>query len=91
MQHINPKYFRAFKAVVQAGSFSEASEIAAMTQANVSKHIKSLEEQIGSELFVRTPTRPSHHGSRRKDGNNTLNKWKISTPTSWLTLMPIPT
>lgn len=55
VQPIDPRYFRAFKAVDEAGSFSEAADLAAMTQANVSKHIKALEEQIGNLLFLRTP------------------------------------
>ncbi len=58
MHHIDPKLFRAFKAVDEAGSFSEAADLAAMTQANISKHIKALEEQINAELFVRTPKGP---------------------------------
>jgi len=57
-QPMDPKYFRAFKAVDSAGSFSEAAELAAMTQANVSKHIKALEDLIGNDLFVRTPKGP---------------------------------
>ncbi|KAF0809547.1 regulatory protein, LysR [Alcanivorax sp. S71-1-4] len=39
----------------EAGSFSDAADLAAMTQANVSKHIKALEDQIGTTLFLRTP------------------------------------
>jgi DNA-binding transcriptional LysR family regulator len=58
VQPIDPKYFRAFKAVDMVGSFSEAADLAAMTQANVSKHIKALEELIGNDLFVRTPKGP---------------------------------
>lgn len=58
MQPLDPKYFRAFKAVDQAGSFSDAADLAAMTQANVSKHIRALEDQVGSELFVRAPKGP---------------------------------
>ena len=58
MQPIDPKYFRAFKAVDRSGSFSEAADIAAMTQANVSKHIKALEESIGNDLFLRTTKGP---------------------------------
>tara|TARA_B100001109_G_scaffold193573_1_gene160150 strand:+ start:39970 stop:40878 length:909 start_codon:yes stop_codon:yes gene_type:complete len=58
MQHIDPKYFRAFKAVDQAGSFSEAADVAAMTQANVSKHVKALEDMVGTDLFLRTPRGP---------------------------------
>lgn len=40
--------------MVEAGTFSEAASLAAMTQANVSKHIKALEDQLGRPLFVRT-------------------------------------
>ena len=58
VQPLDPKYFRAFKAVDRSCSFSEAADIAAMTQANVSKHIKALEDSIGSDLFLRTPKGP---------------------------------
>ncbi|PML78408.1 LysR family transcriptional regulator [Enterovibrio norvegicus] len=58
MMHLDPKLFRAFKAVAESRSFNDAADIAAMTQANISKHIKSLEEQVGYELFVRTPKCP---------------------------------
>ncbi|MCK0536882.1 LysR family transcriptional regulator [Alcanivorax quisquiliarum] len=55
MRSIDPRYFRAFKAVAEAGTFSEAAGLAAMTQANISKHIKALEDQLSSVLFLRTP------------------------------------
>ncbi|EOD77522.1 transcriptional regulator, LysR family [Grimontia indica] len=58
MMHLDPKLFRAFKAVAESRSFNDAAEIAAMTQANISKHIRSLEEQVGYELFIRTPKCP---------------------------------
>ena len=58
MMHLDPKLFRAFKAVAESRSFNDAAEIAAMTQANISKHIKSLEDQVGYELFIRTPKCP---------------------------------
>ena len=58
MNHLNPKLFPAFKAVAEVKSFNEAAEMASMTQANISKHIKSLEEQIGGDLFLRTPKGP---------------------------------
>src|SRR5690554_4918885 len=55
VRSIDPRYFRAFKAVAEAGTFSEAAGLAAMTQANISKHIKALEDQLSSVLFLRTP------------------------------------
>ncbi|CZF81440.1 HTH-type transcriptional regulator CysL [Grimontia celer] len=58
MMHLDPKLFRAFKAVAESRSFNDAAEMAAMTQANISKHIRSLEEQVGYELFIRTPKCP---------------------------------
>ncbi len=50
MKNINPKYFNAFLAVVESNSFSHAATKAYMTQANVSKHIQALEDQIGHKL-----------------------------------------
>ena len=58
MKNINPKYFRAFKAVVSCNSFSHAAAKAYMTQANISKHIQALEEQVGHQLFIRTNKNP---------------------------------
>lgn len=58
MMHLDPRLFRAFKAVAESRSFNDAAEMAAMTQANISKHIRSLEEQVGYELFIRTPKCP---------------------------------
>ena len=58
MKHLNPKLFPAFLAVAEVKSFNEAAELASMTQANISKHIKGLEEQVGGDLFVRTPKGP---------------------------------
>jgi len=57
-REISPKYFPAFLAVVESESFSAAASKAYMTQANVSKHIHALEEQIGQILFIRTTKSP---------------------------------
>lgn len=57
-KNINPKYFSAFLAVVESNSFSHAASKAYMTQANISKHIQALEDQIGHALFIRTSKTP---------------------------------
>lgn len=50
---LNVKEIRYFVACVQAGSFSKAAEILFTTQSSVSKIIKTMEEEMGSLLFVR--------------------------------------
>ncbi|HAA58493.1 MAG TPA: LysR family transcriptional regulator [Myxococcales bacterium] len=46
---------KTFIAVADEGSITQASEILYLSQPAVSAHIKSLEEELGLELFVRTP------------------------------------
>lgn len=44
---------RTFLAVIEAGSFVDASQRLHVTQSTVSSRIQRLEEQLGAELFVR--------------------------------------
>ena len=46
---------RAFEAAARLGSFREASEELSVSQSAISHQVKHLEEQLGIELFVRTP------------------------------------
>ncbi len=45
---------RTFLAIVETGSFVEAADRVFVTQSTVSMRIKSLEEQLGKQLFERT-------------------------------------
>ena len=45
---------RTFLAIVESGSFVEASKRIYVTQSTVSARIKSLEEQLGKQLFTRS-------------------------------------
>ena len=44
---------RAFAALVREGSFSRAAEALYVSQPAVSKHIASLEAELGTQLVVR--------------------------------------
>lgn len=48
------RFLRSFLAVAQHGSFSEAAEQVALTQAAISFQMRSLETELGRELFDRT-------------------------------------
>ncbi|MBI3650966.1 MAG: LysR family transcriptional regulator [Acidobacteria bacterium] len=50
MEH---RLLKTFKAVAEAGSFTHAAVRIHLTQAAVSVHIKQLEEEIGTPLFLR--------------------------------------
>ena len=50
------KQLEYFVACAEKGSFRKASNILFTTQSNISKVIHSLEEELGGELFSRTPT-----------------------------------
>jgi|GEM_PF-4305190 len=52
---LNMSYFREFLAVVQYKSISAAAASCYISQPALSKHIKSLEEYFGRELFHRAP------------------------------------
>jgi LysR family cyn operon transcriptional activator len=47
------RLLRTFKAVAQAGSFTQAAARIHLTQAAVSVHIRQLEEEVGAPLFLR--------------------------------------
>ena len=47
------RLLRTFKAVAEAGSFTQAALRVHLTQAAVSVHIRQLEDEIGSPLFLR--------------------------------------
>lgn len=47
------RLLRTFKAVAEAGSFTHAAERVHLTQSAVSVHIRQLEEEIGTPLFLR--------------------------------------
>jgi DNA-binding transcriptional LysR family regulator len=47
------RLLRTFKAVAEAGSFTHAASRVHLTQAAVSVHIRQLEEELGSPLFLR--------------------------------------
>jgi len=49
----NLERLRVFQAVAQAESFTKAAELLHLTQPGVSKHIKQMEEEIGTPLFDR--------------------------------------
>ena len=48
---------RSFLKVYETGSFTKASDELALTQPAVSKHVSSLEEELGVKLFVRAHSR----------------------------------
>ena len=48
------RFLRTFLAVAHHGSFSEAAEQVALTQAAVSFQMRSLETELGRELFDRS-------------------------------------
>lgn len=47
------RLLRTFKAVAEAGSFTSAASRVHLTQAAVSVHIRQLEEELGTPLFLR--------------------------------------
>ncbi len=51
---MNLNYIREFCALAELRKFSEAAEVSFISQSALSKHIKSLEEELGSPLFYRT-------------------------------------
>lgn len=48
------KYLQEFIVLANAGNFTEAAELLFISQSTLSKHIKSIEQELGVELFDRT-------------------------------------
>jgi DNA-binding transcriptional LysR family regulator len=48
---------RVFREAAKAGGFTRASEVLHLSQSTISLHIKRLEEELGSPLFLRTKKR----------------------------------
>ncbi len=64
MNDINWDFYRTFLAVLQLGSLSAAARQLGLTQPTVGRHIDSLEEAVGYQLFTRSqqgllPTEPA--------------------------------
>lgn len=53
--NINLNLYKVFYDVAEYGSFSKAAEFTYTTQSSISKSIKKLEEQLGTQLFYRNP------------------------------------
>lgn len=51
---MNLELYRIFFIVAEVGNITKASEVLNISQPAVTKHIKNLEEQLGSPLFIRT-------------------------------------
>jgi DNA-binding transcriptional LysR family regulator len=52
------RLLRTFKAVAEAGSFTQAASRIHLSQAAVSVHIRQLEEELGTPLFLRVNKKP---------------------------------
>ena len=50
---LNIKQIQYFAACAKTGSFSQAAELLFTTQSNVSKVIRSMEDDMRTQLFVR--------------------------------------
>lgn len=63
---LDPRLLRAFVAIVDAGSFTLASERLHMTQSTISQQLARLEESVGSALIERSarPVVPTAAGER---------------------------
>jgi len=64
MNDISWDFYRTFLAVLQLGSLSAAARQLGLTQPTVGRHIDSLEEAVGYQLFTRSqqgllPTEPA--------------------------------
>ena len=53
--NINLNLYKVFYDVASYGSFSKAANFTYTTQSSISKSIKKLEEQLGTQLFYRNP------------------------------------
>ena len=56
MRHsLNLNWIRSFEASARLLSFTKAAQELALTQAGISQHIRSLEQELGEPLFIRLP------------------------------------
>lgn len=63
MQHWDPVALECLAAIVESGGFEKAAQRLHVTQSAVSQRLRSLEEQVGSVLVVRSrPLRPTPAG-----------------------------
>lgn len=54
---MNTEYLKEFVVLAETKNFCEASDRLYMNQSTLSKHIKSLENELGINLFLRTTRR----------------------------------
>ena len=54
---MNTEYLKEFVVLAETKNFGEASDRLYMNQSTLSKHIKSLENELGINLFLRTTRR----------------------------------
>ena len=54
MRSMDINYFKEFVVLAQTGNFMEAAEILYSSQSTLSKHIQSMEAELGIQLFDRT-------------------------------------
>ena len=54
---MNTEYLKEFVVLAETKNFWEASDRLYMNQSTLSKHIKSLENELGVDLFLRTTRR----------------------------------
>jgi LysR family glycine cleavage system transcriptional activator len=52
---LNLNWIRSFEASARLLSFTKAAQELALTQAGISQHIRSLEQELGEPLFIRLP------------------------------------
>ncbi len=72
---LTEQLINCFLSVVQNGSFTKAAEELFLTQQAVSKHVKKLEQELGTELLVRT-TRMVHPTEQGEKYYQMFLKWK---------------
>ncbi|MGV1019740.1 LysR family transcriptional regulator [Empedobacter falsenii] len=63
---VSLEWYRTFVAIYQCGNLTNAAKELSISQPNVSVHLASLEQYIGSKLFDRMPRKmiPTNHGKK---------------------------